>query len=31
MTDHFFSSPEVLQRLHSGPLGDHIDSYSRLL
>jgi len=31
MTDHFFSSPDVLQRLHAGPLGDHIDSFSRLL
>jgi len=31
MIDHFFSNPEVLQRLHSGPLGDHIDSFAQIL
>jgi site-specific recombinase XerD len=31
MIDHFYSNPEVLQRLHSGPLGDHIDSFAQIL
>jgi len=31
MVDHFFSSPDALQRLHVGPLGEHIDNFARLL
>jgi integrase/recombinase XerD len=31
MIDHFFSNPKVLQRLHLGPLGIHIDSLAQIL
>ena len=31
MIDHFFSSPDALQRLHVGPLGEHIDNFAQLL
>ena len=31
MIDHFFSHPEVLKRLHLGPLGSHIDSFAQFL
>mgnify|MGYP001823916986 CR=1 FL=1 len=31
MVDHFFSSPNALQRLHLGPLGEHIDNFAGLL
>jgi site-specific recombinase XerD len=31
MIDHFFSNPEVLKRLHFGPLGTHIDSFAQIL
>ena len=31
MTDHFFSCPKVLQRLHAGPLGVYMDGFARLL
>jgi site-specific recombinase XerD len=31
MIDHFFSNPEVLNRLHFGPLGAHIDSFAQIL
>jgi site-specific recombinase XerD len=31
MIDHFFSNPEVLKRLHFGPLGAHIDSFAQIL
>lgn len=31
MVDQFFSSPDALQRLHVGPLGEHIDDFARLL
>ena len=31
MIDHFFSNPEVLKRLHFGPLGKHIDSFAQIL
>ena len=31
MIDQFFSQPKVLKRLHSGPLGKHIDSFAQIL
>ena len=31
MIDQFFSHPKVLKRLHSGPLGTHIDSFAQIL
>jgi len=31
MIDYFFSNPKVLERLHLGPLGPHIDSFAQLL
>ncbi len=31
MIDQFFSNPKVLKRLHFGPLGSHIDSFSQIL
>ena len=31
MIDQFFSNPKVLKRLHSGPLGTHIDSFAQVL
>lgn len=31
MIDQFFSNPKVLKRLHSGPLGNHIDSFAQVL
>jgi len=30
MTNQFFSHPEVLKRLHYGPLGSHIDSFAQI-
>jgi len=31
MIDYFYSNPEVLQRLHFGPLGGHIDNFAQTL
>ena len=31
MTDQFFSHPLTLQRLHFGPLGDHMDTFAQVL
>jgi site-specific recombinase XerD len=31
MTDQFFSHPFTLQRLHFGPLGDHMDTFAQVL
>jgi len=31
MTEHWFTDPGVLERLHSGPLGPHVDSFAALL
>ncbi|MCP4261253.1 MAG: site-specific integrase, partial [Planctomycetes bacterium] len=31
MIDQFFSQPNVLKRLHFGPLGSHIDSFAQIL
>ncbi len=31
MIDHFYSNPKVLNRLHLGPLGGHIDSFAKIL
>ncbi len=31
MINQFFSNPKVLKRLHFGPLGSHIDSFSQIL
>jgi hypothetical protein len=31
MTHHFFPSPEVSERLYTGPLSDHIDKFARRL
>ncbi len=30
MINHFFSHPEVLKRLHYGPLGSHIDGFAQI-